>query len=77
MEAAIILIVGLLLAGGVAYMSAATDRLNASIQNLTTAVDTAVAKIQAIPATDDAAVNAAADQVDALTAKLNSATPAA
>lgn len=77
MDAAII-IIGLLLAGGVAYMSAATDRLNASIQNLTTAVDTAVAKVQAIPASDEAAVNAAADQVDALTAKLNAAdTPAA
>ncbi len=54
-------------------MSAATDRLAASVATLSTAVDALVARL---PADDSAAVNAAADQVDALTAKVNAAAPA-
>ncbi len=60
-------------------MSAATERLTASVQANTAAVvalgasvDNAVAKITA-PSTDDAVINAAADAVDASTSAVNAA----
>ena len=56
-------------------MSAALDRLTASINTLSASVDAAVAKITALPVSDDTAVNALADQVDALTQKLDAAEP--
>ena len=56
-------------------MSASVDRLNASVAALATATDAAVAEIASLKAgTDDAAINAAADAVDAATAKLTAAT---
>ena len=58
-------------------MSVATDRLAASVAALSTSVDTAVAKITSAPPADDAAVSAAADQVDALKAQLDNASPPA
>jgi len=58
-------------------MSAALDRLTASVTTLSTSVDAAVAKITALPGSDDTAVNALADTVDGLTAKLDAAEPAA
>lgn len=58
-------------------MSAATDRLAASVQANTAATEAAVAKITALPGSDDAAVNAASDQIDANTAALTGATPSA
>lgn len=51
-------------------MSAATDRLAASVAALTTSVDALIAK--PVP-NDDAVVNAQADAVDALKAKVDAA----
>ena len=55
-------------------MSAALDRLNASVTANTTATQAAVAEIASLKAgSDDAALNAAADAVDANNAALASA----
>lgn len=55
-------------------MSAATDRLTASVNALASAVDSAVTKIETN--TDEGLVNDTAAHIDDLTAKLNAATPA-
>jgi hypothetical protein len=54
-------------------MSAASDRLAASVSALTTSVDAVLAKLATTPADDTAAVTAAADAVDALKAKVDAA----
>lgn len=56
-----------------AHMSAASDRLAASVASLATSVDVAVAKLTTIPADDSAAEGAAADALDALKAKVDAA----
>lgn len=69
------LVLGGAFLSGAYLMSAATDRLSASANTLSIAVDAAVATITALPGGDDTAINAVSDTLDALTAKLNAATP--
>lgn len=67
------LVVGLLIRVILEFrkMSAATDRLTASVVTLATTVDAAMVKLTApVPTDDTAAVTAAADAVDALNGKL-------
>ncbi len=55
-------------------MSAALDRLTASVSANTDATNAAVTEINSLKAgTDDAAINAAADQIDANNAALTAA----
>jgi hypothetical protein len=79
---AFICLTALLIAAGVTraknqrtkIMSAASDRLTASLAALTTSVEALVAKLSVPPPADDtAAETAAADAADALTAKVNAA----
>ena len=57
-------------------MSQATDRLTASVQAATTAVEALIARIPTIPApVDETPIVAAADALDALTAKANAVLP--
>ncbi len=64
---------------GFKRMSQATDRLTASVQAASASADALIARIATIPApapSDDTAVNAAADQIDALKTKLDATLPA-
>lgn len=65
-----------LFARGFHKMSQATDRLNASVSSLSTSVDTLIAVISHSPADDSPVVNAAADAVDLLKAKVDAAVAA-
>lgn len=69
----IAILVFILTCMGIYIMSAALDRLTASVAALATSADAAIAKISATPAGDDAAVSALADQVDQVTSKLDAA----
>lgn len=60
-------------ARGLHKMSQATDRLNASVAALATSVDALIAKA---PPDDSPVVNAAADAVDLLKAKVDAAVAA-
>lgn len=57
---------------GAIIMSAALDRLNTSTTTLSTSVDTLIASA---PPSDEAGINAAADALDAINAKVVAATP--
>lgn len=59
-------------------MSAATDRLTASLERATLSVDALIARLPppAVPV-DETPIVAAADALDALTAKVNGIDPAA
>jgi hypothetical protein len=62
---------------GIEKMSAATDRLTASVQAATVAVDALVARIPPpAPPVDETPIVAAADALDALTTKVNAIDPA-
>lgn len=62
---------------GFEKMSQATDRLTASVGACTVAVEALIARIPApAPPVDEAPIVAAADALDALTAKANAAIPA-
>lgn len=63
---------------GVKIMSAATDRLTASLERATLSVDALIARLPppAVPV-DETPIVAAADALDALTAKVNGIDPAA
>lgn len=81
MEGAAITIVGLLLAvaiyAGARLMSAATDRLTASMTALSGSVTTAVNALKVDPTGDAAAINAVSDQLDSMKSSLDAATAAA
>ncbi|HYQ03708.1 MAG TPA: hypothetical protein VER96_33775 [Polyangiaceae bacterium] len=59
-------------------MSAATDRLAASVQAASASADALIQRIATIPAPplDETPITAAADAVDALKAKLDATLPA-
>ncbi len=54
-------------------MSAALDRVNASVQASVAATSLLIAAYQAAPGAQEAALNAVADQIDASTAAVNAA----
>lgn len=61
---------------GFEKMSQATDRLTASVNAATVAVEALIARIPApAPPVDETAIVAAADALDALTVKANAAVP--
>lgn len=62
---------------GAKKMSAATDRLAASASALSASVDALVTRVATIPAPppDEGPINAAADTLDALKAKVDAALP--
>lgn len=65
---------------GFKKMSAASDRLTASVQATGASVDALITRIGTIPApppSDDTVLNAAADQLDALKVKVDATLPAA
>ena len=61
---------------GFLRMSQASDRVNASLAGLSTSVEQLIAKPVPVPVPDEAALNAAADQIDALKAKVDAAVSA-
>jgi len=78
--ATIILITGTLLSvaiyAGAFTMSAATDRLTASMTALASSVSSATAALKVDPTGDASAINAVSDQLDAMKSSLDAAVAA-